>query len=167
MTTYAMACAANATSSSTCSSGALLEQELEHADGLPAVGHRREHAGAVVLRLDDDLLGGQRAPRGAPLQRHLVGGLLALRARGRITAGVAEPDERVPAEVRDQERDLVGVQFVREALPEHIRGRERRGVLDGRQQLCEVEMGGGLDHPSLERDPPTDAIGRVGTGAGG
>ena len=70
-----------------------------------------------------------------------------------LSAGVAEPDQRVPAEVRDQERDLVGVQLVGKALPEHIRGRERRGVLDGRQQLCEVEMGGRLDGRSLVRRP--------------
>jgi len=45
----------------------------------------------------------------------------------------------------------VSVEFGREALTEHIRSRERRGVLDGRQQLCEVEMGCRLDNRSLER----------------
>jgi hypothetical protein len=52
---------------------------------------------------------------------------------------VAEPDERVAAEVRDEERDLAGVQLARKALAEDVGRGERRSVLDGREQLREVE----------------------------
>jgi hypothetical protein len=52
---------------------------------------------------------------------------------------VAEPDERVAAEVRDEERDLAGVQLARKALAEDVGRGERRSVLNGREQLREVE----------------------------
>ena len=56
-------------------------------------------------------------------QRHALGGLVTLRARGGSAAGVAEPDERVAAEVRDQEGHLARVQLARQAAR---RARRRR-----------------------------------------
>jgi hypothetical protein len=117
----------------------VVEHQFEHADGLAAVGHRREHArpaGAVLL---EDRLRGQRAPGQGSDQRHPLGGLVALGARGRAAAGVAEPDQRMAAEVRDQERDLPRGQLARKPLAEDVGGGERRRVLDGREQPFEVE----------------------------
>jgi hypothetical protein len=42
--------------------GPLPEQQLQHTDGLPPVGHRREHARPVRARFDDKLRG-ERPPR--------------------------------------------------------------------------------------------------------
>jgi hypothetical protein len=52
---------------------------------------------------------------------------------------VAEPDERVAAEVRDEERHLASVQLSRKPIAEHVGSRERRSVLDGRQQAREIQ----------------------------
>jgi hypothetical protein len=52
---------------------------------------------------------------------------------------VAEPDQRMAAEVRDLERDLSRGQLARKPLAEDVGGRERRRVLDGREQPFEVE----------------------------
>jgi hypothetical protein len=52
---------------------------------------------------------------------------------------VAEPDQRVAAEVRDKERNLASVQLARKTLAEHVSRRKRRSVLDGREQLREVQ----------------------------
>ena len=113
----------------------LAEKKFEHTDRFPAVGHRREHARPVRAVFEYDRLGGQRAPGRASHQRHPHGGLLTLRARGRGVAGVAEPDQRVAAEVRDEKRNLAGVQFARKPLAEDVGSGERRSVLNGREQL--------------------------------
>jgi hypothetical protein len=62
-----------------------------------------------------------------------------LRARRRELAGVAEPDQRMTAEVRDEERDLAGVQLARKPLTEDVGRGERRSVLNGREQLRDVQ----------------------------
>ena len=134
------------------------EQKLEDADGLPAVGHRREHARPVRAGFEHERLGGERTPGSAVHQRHPLGGLVTLRARGCAAAGVAEPDERVAAEVRDEERHLPGVQLARKALAEDIGSGERRSVLNRREQLHKVEPHrGGVLH---QREPPS-AAGKV------
>src|SRR4051812_4259300 len=99
MTTDARACAASATPATVSSSGGAGRLEFEHADGFPAVGHRREHAGLVRPNVDPDGLGGQRATLRASLQRHPLGGFATLRARSVDAAGVAEPDEGSSTEV--------------------------------------------------------------------
>ena len=133
----------------------LAEQKFEHADGFSAVGHRREHAGPVRAGFEHDRLGGQRAPGRASHQRHPLGGLVALRARGCAAAGVAEPDERVAAEVGDEERHLAGAQLARKALAEDIGRGERRSVLNGREQRREVQPCGYmvLHVPSVRHGP--------------
>jgi hypothetical protein len=109
------------------------EHELDQTDRLAAVGDRREQARVVVAAFDDDDLLGQRAAVGGVHQRDALGGLAALGSRGRSGAGVAEPDERSPAEVRDQERHLRRAERVSQALTEDVRRRDRRRVLDGRE----------------------------------
>jgi hypothetical protein len=52
---------------------------------------------------------------------------------------MAEPDQRVAAEVRDEKRHLARVELARQALAEDVRRRERRRVLDGREQLRDVQ----------------------------
>jgi hypothetical protein len=43
-----------------------------------------------------------------------------LRPLGRLTAGVAEPDQRVAAEIRDEEGNLARTQCLHQALAEHV-----------------------------------------------
>ena len=94
---------------------------------------------AVRAVFDARRLGGERAAVRASHQRHALGGLAALSARGGAAAGVTEPDERMAAEVRDEERHLARAELAREPLAEHVGGGERRGVLDGREQLREIQ----------------------------
>ena len=76
---------------------------------------------ALVSTLDR--LRRERAAVRASRQRHPLGGLPPLRARGGRAAGVAEPDERLAAEVGDEEGDLARAQRAR---PGARRGRRRR-----------------------------------------
>ena len=137
----------------------LAEQELEHADGFPAVGHRREHAGAVRAVFDARPPARRaRARASCPDQRHPLGGLVTLRARGCAAAGVAEPDERVAAEVGDEERHLARVQLARKPLAEDVGSGERRSVLDGREQRREIQPCGCMVlHARSVRHAPTRA----------
>jgi len=52
---------------------------------------------------------------------------------------VAEPDQRVAAEVRDEERNFAGVELARKTLAEDVSRGERRSVLNGREQLRQVK----------------------------
>ena len=52
---------------------------------------------------------------------------------------MAEPDERVAAEVRDEEGDLARAQEARKTLPEHVGRGEGWRVLNGREQRPEVQ----------------------------
>jgi hypothetical protein len=117
----------------------LAEEKLEHTDGFPAVGHRRTHARPIRGVLQYDRLGGQRAPGRTSHQRHAHRGLVTLRACGRAVPRVAEPDERVAAEIRDEKRNVAGVQLARKPLAEDIGSGERRSVLNGRKQLRNVQ----------------------------
>ena len=139
MTTYARACAANATSASTCSSGASPRRSSSTPMASPRLVTGANTRVPSAPCSSDDRLGGQRAPGRASHQRHPLGGLVTLRARGRAVAGVAEPDQRVAAEVRDEERNLAGVQLARKTLAENVGSGERRSVLNGREQLRKVQ----------------------------
>ena len=102
--------------------------------------------------LDLDRLRGQRAAVRAALQRHPLCGFAALSARGVDAAGVAEPDQRSPTEVCDEEGHLARTQRLPEMLAEHIGGSERRRVLNGLQQLREIQPSGRvLGHQSSLR----------------
>jgi hypothetical protein len=113
--------------------------ELEHADRLPAVGHRREQAGAAGAAQHLDGLAHERAALRCPRQRHPLRGLTALRAHCRRAAGVVEPDERLAGEVGDEEGDAGCAERVGEALADDVGRVDRRRVLDGRQQLVEIQ----------------------------
>jgi hypothetical protein len=115
------------------------EGELEHADGFAAVGDRRERADAVGVGFELDRLRGQCPAVRSSRQGHALGGFAALSARGRSAAGVPEPDQRLAAEVGDQEGDLARADGGPEALGEDVGGGERRGVLHGRQQLRDIQ----------------------------
>jgi hypothetical protein len=115
--------------------GRLREGQLEHADRLPAVRHRR-----VQLRAHDlDALGGERAALGRAGERHLLGGLAALRAHPGLVAVMVEADQRLAGEVRDQEGDLGRADRRGEARADHLGGVDGRRILDGGQQFVEVE----------------------------
>ena len=112
---------------------------LEHTDGFPAVGYGREHANSAGAVFDLDRLRDKRAAVRSSRQKHPLGGLPTLRPLGRLTAGVAEPDQRVAAEIRDEEGNLARTQCLHQALAEHVGGSDRGRVLDGRKQLPEVQ----------------------------
>ena len=116
------------------------QAQFEHTDRLPPVSHRREHAssGGAVL-VDLDRLAGERAAMRCSGQGHALGAFPALGASGRRAPGVVEADQRPTAEVRDQEGDSGGAERVREPLAQYIGSGDRRGVLDVRKQLCEVQ----------------------------
>ena len=83
------------------------EAEFEHADGFSAVGHRREQAGAVRAVFDARPSGWRAHGRaGFPSNGTRSAGFAALSARGGRAAGVAEPDERLAAEVCDEKGNL-------------------------------------------------------------
>ena len=113
--------------------------QLEHADGLAAVGHRREQTDAVGVVLHLERLAGERAALRASVQGHALRRLAPLGTAGRGAVGMAEPDERPAAEVRDEKRDLRGAERVREALGEDVGRRDRRGVLDGCEQPHQIQ----------------------------
>ena len=124
------------------------------AEGLPAKVHVptsadgilqavREEAPVLVL-LDLDALAEERTALGTSGQRHALRRLVALRARRRGAAGVAEPDQGMPAEVRDEERDLARAEVAGEALPHDVRRGERRRVLDGGEERAQVQVRRGV-----------------------
>jgi hypothetical protein len=66
---------------------------------------------------------------------------------------VAQSDQRLPAEVGDQEADLAGIDRLRQRAGEHIGRRDRRRRLDRRQQRIQVQRLPALSHvgPNLAR----------------
>jgi hypothetical protein len=119
--------------------GRFVEAELEHADGIPAVGHRREQASLLRSGFTLDRLGRERAAVRGSHQGNSLCGLPPLRASGCSATRVAEPDECVAAEVRDEERQLAGTERVGQALAQDVDGGDGRGILDGREQRAEVQ----------------------------
>ena len=119
--------------------GKLRKAQLQNADGLPAVGHRREQTDTVSIGLDLERLAGQRAAMRASHQGDALRRLAPLGSAGRRAAGVAQSNERLPAEVRDEKGNLRGAERVREALGEHIGRRDRRCVLHGCQQPHQIQ----------------------------
>ena len=128
------------------------QRELEHADRLAAIGHRREHAHPVGSVLDLDALAGQRPALRRVGDRHPLGGLAPARARRVVAAGVLEAHEGVAAEVGDQERHLGGPERLGQPPREHVGGVDRRRVLDGLEQLREIERSRPvIPHPATVR----------------
>ncbi len=83
-----------------------VEAEFEHADGFPAVGHRREQASARCAGFALDRLRRERAPLRASRQVDALAGFPPLRASSASATGVAEPDECLAAEVCDEKGEL-------------------------------------------------------------
>jgi hypothetical protein len=110
------------------------EAEFEHADRFPAVGHRREQASPLRTGFAFDRLGRKGAAVRASRQGDPFSGFTSLRASGRRATGVAEPDQCVAAEVRDQEGQLAGAESVSQAFAEDIDSSNRRSILNGREQ---------------------------------
>jgi hypothetical protein len=77
--------------------------------------------------------------RAAAHQRHVLGGLTPLRTRRELTPGVLEPDQRLTAEVGDQERDVVRSDRLPEPIAKDIDRSHRRRILDRREQFPHVE----------------------------
>jgi hypothetical protein len=100
-------------------------------------GANRRVSSAWVSPLDG--LGPERAAVRASHQRNPLGGLPPLRARGCSATRVAEPDECVAAEVRDEEREFAGTERAGEALSQDIDSGDGRSVLDGREQRAEIQ----------------------------
>jgi hypothetical protein len=72
-------------------------------------------------------------------QGHALRSLPALTPRSCFAATMVEPDERSAAEVRDEKRDAGRAERIREALAEDSGGGDRRGVLNRREQLRQVQ----------------------------
>ena len=106
-------------------SGEVLEHELQNADSFTAAGHRREQRSAAILVDHLDCLGGERPAVRRPDQGHALRSLLPLQTP--FPAGVAQSDQRLPAEVGDQEADLAGIDRLRQRAGEHI-GRATGGA---------------------------------------
>src|SRR5207248_8376471 len=85
----------------------VIQQELQHADRFTTAGHRREQPSAAILADHLDGLSSKRPPLWRPNQWHAFRSLLPLQAP--FPAGVAESNQRLPAEVGDQEADLAGI----------------------------------------------------------
>jgi hypothetical protein len=115
--------------------------ELQQPDRFPAIGHRCLQASSAVAipTIDLDRLAGQRAALRSTDQRHALGGLAALSACGRCAGAMVEPDQRLPAEVRDQEGDVKRTDGFPQALAEDLDGSDRRRILDGGKQLRQVQ----------------------------
>ena len=83
-----------------------------------------------------------------------------MRAGVRRSARVTEPDQRLPAEVGDQERHLARAQRVLQALTEDVGGSHRRAVLDRGDQLPEVQACRARQRiPTLLSGPRASSVG--------
>ncbi len=121
------------------------QAQLEHPDRLAAVRHRGEHADSGrAVALDLDGLSQQRAALDGVPQRHPLGRLPALGAPVRVAArgrpwAVIQPDQRTTAEIGDQERDLRRAEGGTQAVRQRLHGVDRRCILDGGEQLGEIQ----------------------------
>ena len=157
MMTYARACAANATSASTCSSGASSSSSSSTPMASPRLvtGANTRVPSALVLRarpIGWPARARASSPPTAPARRSRH-----LGARGRAAAGVAEPDERVAAEVRDEERDLAGSSSLARRSPRTSAAENGGASSTADEQLREVEVRRGpvFHRRNLERRPRT------------
>ena len=117
------------------------EAKLDQADRLPAVGHGRVQANsaAVAARFHHDRPERRARDHAVSPQRHVLGGLTTLRTRGQFAPGVLEPDQRLTAEVGDQERDVVRADGLPEPIAKDIDRSHRRRILDRREQFAHVQ----------------------------
>ena len=134
------------------------QTQLEHADRLAAVRHRREEtdAGGAVSLGRDGLPEKRAALRGAA-ERHAFGRLAALRALIHFVArcrrcAVIQADERTTAEIGDQERNLGRAEHGTQAARDRVHGVDRRCVLDRGQQLGEIEPATGVPKHAVSVD---------------
>jgi len=125
------------------------EKELEHADRLPAAGHRRDDARVVALRQDDRSLCSERLAIGRPVQRNAPRGLLAPRSGLVRRRGVAQAVQRAAAEVRDQEAHVAGAEHLEQRGAHRVDDADGRGRLRPRQQGPEVETARAIHVASL------------------
>ena len=90
-------------------------------------------------------LPGERAPVRAvpPAARARRSRAPCVRAAA-LAAGVAEPDQRLAAEVGDEERHLVRAERLGQARRQDVGRGDRRRVLDRREQLRQVQRGMGV-----------------------
>jgi hypothetical protein len=85
------------------------------------------------------VLAGEHASVRTVGQRHTLRGLLAVRARGRVVAGVTQADERLPAEIGDQERDVGRAKRLRQVPADDVCGGDWSRILTCSEQLGEVQ----------------------------
>jgi hypothetical protein len=117
------------------------DAQLDHTDRLAATGDRREEPSPASFLDHLDGLGAQRPPVRRPGQGDPVCGLRPGAPRGRCRGGVSEPDQRVAAEVGDEEADVLGTRHVLQRLGDHVDRVDRRGGLCGGKQRADVETG--------------------------
>jgi hypothetical protein len=113
--------------------------QLDHADGVAAVGHRHRQVRAVRELLHVDLLGAQHAVVHRTRQRHGLGLLGALPARvGNPEGRGTEADEGAAAEVRDQKADRARPDQGGELLGDHLDGVGRGSGFDPLEQRAKT-----------------------------
>jgi hypothetical protein len=118
------------------------EAQLEHADRLAAAGHRRVEPGAATLLDDVDGLLLEGAPVRGARQGDALAGLAPLAPGRLLGTRVTEPDERVAAEVGDQEADCLGGQRLGQVLGDRGDRLDRRGGFGGGEQAAHAETRG-------------------------
>jgi hypothetical protein len=125
----------------------VLQSQLQHTDRLAAAGHGREHASAAILGNHLDRLGSEPPPVRRPNQGHPLRGLLPVQTP--FSAGMAQANQRPPAEIGDKKADLAGADRFGQCPGEHIDRRDRRSRLDRREQQVQVQRRSpSLTHPA-------------------
>jgi hypothetical protein len=119
--------------------GRLSQAELQHTDGLPPIGDRREHARSLGCVVHHQALSEERRAVRAARQGHALRGFPTLGPRVLIAPGVSEPDERPTAEIGNQQGHPRRAEGVCEALANDVGGGDGRRILDGHQELGEVQ----------------------------
>jgi hypothetical protein len=111
------------------------QAQLQHADGLAPARDRRVHRGAPFLSDHHDGLLLQRPPVRGAVDRDVLG-------RGAVRRAVlprSQADERAPAEVGDEEADLLGGERLRQDRADDVGRRDRRGGLDRLQEGVQLQ----------------------------
>ena len=149
-----------ATSAMACSSGYCGQGQLDHADGVAAIGDRHRQLRAVGELVHVDLLGAQHAVVHRARQRHGLGLLGALPPRvGSPGRRCAEADEGAAAEVRDQEAHRVRPDHGGELVGDHLDGVGRGRGFDPLEQRAKIGsrtivIAHGLNHRLSPRPLP-------------
>jgi hypothetical protein len=117
--------------------GLLVEPQLEDADRFATTGHWRVDTRGTLFSADLHLLLGQRAPVRSSGHWNCLGPLATEGAAAAFH--MAQADERLTAEVGDQEADVARLDHVRQCGADHLGGRDRRRCLDSRKQFTQVQ----------------------------